>query len=179
MLVLKVAAWHHELLLLLLRVGRTSCWVLLLKGYLLRGEQSLRHLRLHKRLPEVRLHWLRSELRMLLAHHWPSHHRQLLYLVRVASCGNLLLLIIVRILILLATANHLCVGILLLALMIVLGRVGIALRVACWFETLNGGTLGREHSRGCNMCKTVWVNRFRLRLGFTLIWLRLLISSLP
>lgn len=179
MLVLKVAAWHHELLLLLLSVGRTSSWVLLLKGYLLRGEQSLRYLRWHKRLPEIGLHWLLSELRMLLAHNWPSHHRQLLCLVMVASCGNLLLLIIVRILILLATANHLCVGILLLALMIVLSREGIALRVAWWLETLNGGTLGREHSRGSNLCKTVWVNRFRVRLGFTLIWLRRLISSLP
>ena len=129
LLALKVAACHHELLLLLLRVGRTSSWALLLKGYLLWCKDSLSHLWWHVRLSEIGLHLLRSELRMLLAHHWPIHHRQLLYLVRVAIRDNLLLQIIARVLILLAVANHL-LGIGLLAEMIVLVRVEMSMRVA-------------------------------------------------
>ena len=78
-----------------------------------------------------------------------------------------------------ATANHL-LGVVLLAEMVVLSRVKKPLRVAYWLETLNGCTLGREHSRGYNLCETLGVSSFKLRLqDFLLIGLRLLISSLP
>jgi hypothetical protein len=78
-----------------------------------------------------------------------------------------------------AAANHL-MGEVLLAEMIVLSRFEKPLRVAYWLETLNGCTLGRENSRGYNLCETLGVSSFKLWLqDFLLIWLRLLISSLP